>query len=103
MLEKQKIIHMYIAGGKSLREISRELGVSRQAVTMSEINAWRDEFIFTDLTYGVRSNTGSSMKTCTHRAMSPMKKIKKSHEIHMETKFVYFCTSNKFIKHLGFF
>lgn len=33
MLEKQKIIHMYIAGGKSLREISRELGVSRQAVT----------------------------------------------------------------------
>lgn len=27
MLEKQKIIHMYIAGGKSLREISRELGV----------------------------------------------------------------------------
>jgi len=102
MLEKQKIIHMYIAGGKSLREISRELGVSRQAVTMSEINAWRDEFIFTDLTYGVRSNTGSSMKTCTHRAMSPMKKIKKSHEIHMETKFMYFCTSNKLIKHLVF-
>ena len=33
MLEKQKIIHMYIAGGKSLREISLELGVSRQAVT----------------------------------------------------------------------
>lgn len=33
MQERQKIIHMYIAGGKSLREISRELGVSRQAVT----------------------------------------------------------------------
>lgn len=33
MSENQKIIHMYIAGGKSLREISIELGVSRQAVT----------------------------------------------------------------------
>lgn len=32
--------------------------------------------------------------------MSPMKK---SHDIHMETKFMYFCTSNKFIKHLVFF
>ena len=32
MLEK-KIIHKYIAGGKSLRGISRELGVSRQTVT----------------------------------------------------------------------
>ena len=75
--------------GENLEELSR-----KYAVTMSEINAWRDEFIFTDLTYGVRSNTGSSMKTCIHRAMSPMKKIKKSHEIHMETKFIYFCTSN---------
>lgn len=33
MLERQKIIHKYIAGCKSLREISRELGVSRQTVT----------------------------------------------------------------------
>ena len=33
MQERQKIIHMYISGGKSLREISRELGVSRQVVT----------------------------------------------------------------------